>query len=211
MTTREPSPTDPNYDEVQRLIKALRGLGGERAYLLRGLSTLIETLDPIRPHRTTDDDQQAALVKIGAFTEESFAETQRAVDRGELRLAEIKTWLTAARDTRSLRSVARFLHLSEDEVLVEVAKHRLVAVEIGGELRFPTWQLNTRPVGRVLPHLPELIPALEQRWDWISMGGFFTTRQEDLYGEGRKTPAAWLEDGGAPEAVRDIVGSSGRW
>ncbi|WP_123292531.1 hypothetical protein [Curtobacterium sp. PhB78] len=211
MTTRESSPTDPDDDEVQRLIEALRGLGGERAYLLRGLSTLIETLEPIRPHDPNVDDQRAALIELGVFTEQSFAETQREVDRGELRLQEIKTWLTAARDTRSLRSIARFLHLSEDEVRAEVAKHRLVAVDIGGELRFPTWQLNTRPVGRVLPHLPDLIPALEQRWDWISMGGFFTTRQEDLYGEGRKTPAAWLEDGGDPEAVRDIVEGSGRW
>ncbi|MCS5521811.1 hypothetical protein NY551_03580 [Curtobacterium flaccumfaciens pv. oortii] len=210
MTTRGSSPTDPD-DEVQRLIEALRGLGGERAYLLRGLSTLIETLEPIRPHNPTVDDQRAALIELGVFTEQSFAETQREVDRGELRLQEIKTWLTAARDTRSLRSIAGFLHLSEDEVRAEVAKHRLVAVDIGGELRFPTWQLNTRPVGRVLPHLPELVPALEERWDWISMGGFFTTRQEDLYGDGRKTPAAWLEDGGDPESVRDIVEGSGRW
>ena len=211
MTKHKSPPADPDSDGVRRLFEALHRLGGDRSYLLHGLVTLIETLEPIRPHDPSDDDQRAVLVELGVFTKQSFAETQREVDRGELRLHEIKTWLTAARDTRSLRSIARFLHLSEDEVRAEVAKHRLVAVDIGGELRFPTWQLNTRPVGRVLPHLPELVPALEQRWDWISMGGFFTTRQEDLYGEGRKTPAAWLEDGGDPEAVRDLVESSGRW
>ncbi len=78
-------------------------------------------------------------------------------------------------------------------------------VEISGERRIPTWQFTTRPVGHLLPHLAELLPELLERWHPLSIGRFFTTRQEDLIDEGMKTPAAWLEDGGAPCEVLDLI------
>jgi len=201
------SPLDET-DGARRLIAALRALGGDSAYLLHGLATVLETIAPVQPQNRSDD-QRDALVALGVFTSDELLENQREVDRGALQLGELESWLAAAHETRSLRSIAKFLHVTEEEVCAQVAEHRLVAVEIGGELRFPTWQLNTRPVGRTLPHLAELIPALERRYDWQSMGRFFNTRQEDLVGDGRKTPQAWLEDGGDPEAVREILEGEG--
>jgi hypothetical protein len=201
------SPLDET-DDAQRLIAALEALGGDRAYLLRGLVTVLETIAPVPP-QSEADDQRDALVALGVFTADELRENRREVDRGALQLGESQSWIAAAHETRSLRSIAKFLHVTEEEVRTQVKEHRLVAVEIGGELRFPTWQLNTRPVGRTLPHLAELIPALERRYDWQAMGRFFNTRQEDLMGDGRKTPHAWLEDGGDPEAVREILEGEG--
>ncbi|TCK63133.1 hypothetical protein EDF27_2799 [Curtobacterium sp. PhB136] len=149
--------------------------------------------------------QRAAVIGSGAISESALAAADEDVARGGAALGPMETWIAGAWETRSVRSVSTFLHIEPADVRALIKAGRLIGVEIGGEMRIPAWQFNTRPVGRTLPHLEELIPALLRRWAPLQIGFFFETRQEDLYGEGRKTPAAWLEDGGDPEAVRRIA------
>lgn len=201
-----------DHADVQELLAGLRRLGGDRQYIVQGLIAFLATVAPVtRPEAKTDEEQHEYLVELGVFTQEQLTQTKCELKRGSLQLHAIESWLSAAWDTKSFASAARFLHVSEDDLRGAVAERRVIAVEIGGELRFPSWQFNSRPVGDVLPHLAELIPAIEQRWGRRSMGRFFGTRQEDLVGEGRKTPAAWLEDGGDPQAVRDLIERGGTW
>jgi hypothetical protein len=187
-------------------VDAINDLRADSTYLIHGLTTFVRTLKPVQ-QRDAHGDQQQALIELGVFTAETLAETQREVDRGALQLDAAESWLVAALETVSLQSIANFLHRTEDEIRQAVAERKLMAVDIAGQLRFPAWQLNSRPVGRTPPYLETLLPSMERRWDWMTMGRFFATRQEDLVGEGRKTPAAWREDGGNPETVKRIIES----
>jgi hypothetical protein len=114
-------------------------------------------------------------------------------------------WLASAWETVSLDAASAFLHRTPQDIVQAADRYELLIVELGGERRIPTWQFTTRPVGHLLPHLAELMPALLNRWRPLAIGRFFTTRQEDLFDEGMKTPAAWLEDGGNPSELLDLI------
>ena len=191
------------------LVRALRDLEADTEYLLDGLLAFARSLEPVR-RPPSDDPNRAFLASSGAFTEHELAEAEASVARGSLELSAMEWWLTAAAETSSLEDAATFLRLTMDEIEAAVREDRLMAVDIAGELRVPIWQLNTRPVGRTLPHLESIIPLLRD-WDWRTAGRFFATRQEDLLGHGRKTPASWLEDGGDAEEVRSLIKHVHRW
>jgi len=191
------------------LIRVLRDLGAETEYLLDGLIGFARSLEPVR-RPPSGDPNRAFLISSGAFTEQELAETEASVARGSLELSAMEWWLTAAAETSSLEDAATFLRLTTDKIEAAVREDRLMAVDIAGELRVPIWQFNTRPVGRTLPHLESVIPLLRD-WDWRTAGRFFATRQEDLLGHGRKTPASWLEDGGDVEEVKALIKHLHRW
>lgn len=197
--------TDPAVDSELGLLAAIEALGGDADWLRAGLVTLIRSLPRVTPS-TLNGNERAFVIASGAISESALAAAEEDVARGAAALGPIETWIKGAWETRSVRSVATFLHIEPEDVRTFIKDARLIGVEIGGEMRIPSWQFNTRPVGHTLPHLEELIPALLRRWDPLLIGFFFETRQEDLYGKGRKTPAAWLEDGGDPEAIAEIVG-----
>ena len=199
---------DPSDEVVKDFVDALNALGTDGRYLLDSLANFVWTLAPVRVSGLFDE-QKALLIELGVFTANTLAETQADIDRGGFQLSSIESWLSEIRETLSLESVTAFLGRDENDVKGAVAERRLYAIEIASHLRFPAWQLSLRSPGKVLPHLEALLPALEERWGWISISRFFATRHEDLVAKGRKTPAAWLEDGGDPEAVRRIVQSGG--
>jgi len=187
----------------------LRDLEADTEYLLDGLLAFARSLEPVR-RPPSGDPSRAFLVSSGAFTEQELAEADASVARGSLELSAMEWWLTAAAETSSLEDAAAFLHLTMDEIELAIREDRLMAVDIAGEWRVPIWQFNTRPVGRTLPHLESIIPLLRD-WDWRTAGRFFATRQEDLLGYGRKTPASWLEDGGDAKQVRSLIKHPIRW
>ena len=197
---------DPSNEVVKNFVNAVNALGADSRYLLGSLASFTWTLAPVTANGLSDE-QKAVLIESGVFTADTLAETQADIDRGGFQLSSIESWLSEMRETLSLQSIAAFLGRDENDVKRAVAERRLYAVEIAGRLRFPAWQLSLRSPGKVLPHFETLLPALEERWGWISISRFFATRQEDLVAKGRKTPAAWLEDGGDPDAVRRIVQS----
>jgi len=191
------------------LVRVLRDLGADTEYLLDGLLAFTRSLEPVRPP-PSGDPNRAFLVSSGAVTEQELAESEASVARGSLELSAMEWWLTAAAETSSLEDAATFLRLTMDEIEAAVREDRLMAVDIAGEWRVPIWQFNTRPVGRTLPNLESIIPLLRD-WDWRTAGRFFATRQEDLLGYGRKTPASWLEDGGDASEVRSLIKHPIRW
>lgn len=199
---------DPSDEVVANFVDALNALGADSRYLLDSLAGFVRTLGPVRA-RSLSDKPRDYLIESGVVTADKLAKTQADIDRGGFQLSSIESWFSEMHQTLSLEGVTAFLGCDEDDVMRAVAEQRLHAVEIAGRLRFPAWQLSLRSPGQVLPHLQSFIPALEERWGWISISRFMNTRQEDLVAKGRKTPGAWLEDGGDPEAVRRIVQSGG--
>lgn len=188
----------------EQLLLALRALGAEGDYLVRGLATLVRSMPPALP-RSVQSVHSKALVDAGVMTAEDVAAAEDELAQGALQLVEAGGWLASAWETVSLDAASAFLHRTPQDILKAAERNELLMIEIGGERRIPTWQFTTRPVGHLLPHLAELMPALRERWQPLSIGRFFTTRQEDLIDEGMKTPAAWLEDGGYPSEVLDLI------
>jgi hypothetical protein len=200
----EPKNVPNTTSTEEQLQLALRALGGEGDHLVRGLTTLIRSMPPILP-RSVQSAHSKALVDAGVMTAEDMAAAEDELAQGALQLVEAGGWLASAWETVSLDAASAFLHRTPQDILKAAGRGELLMVEIGDERRIPTWQFTTRPVGHLLPHLAELVPALLERWQPLSIGRFFTTRQEDLLDAGMKTPAAWLEDGGDPAEVLDLI------
>jgi len=111
----------------------------------------------------------------------------------------------------SLDNVTGFLKWDEEAVRAAVSEGRLYAIEISGRLRFPVWQFSLESPGKLLPGLAEVIQVVTPRWGWTSVAGFMATAQSSLVATGRKTPVAWLRDGGDVDTVRQIVESDDWW
>jgi hypothetical protein len=101
--------------------------------------------------------------------------------------------------------------MAEDQVIGLVEEGRLYAATVHGRLRFPHWQFALSKPGKVLPHLPEVIQALGPEWQPQSVAAFMATPQGDLVAEGRKTPTAWLRDGGDVQDVIDLIELDRLW
>lgn len=148
------------------------------------------------------------LLDSGDFTGQALAETERQIGQGALQLGIAETFLFDVCSTRSLSSVAGFLHIDEDDVRALVAEGRLYAVELAGRLRFPTWQFCLPAEGHTLPGLPEVIKAIKPRWEWQEASAFMRVTQQDLVGTGCKTPTQWLIDGGGLSDVVSLIEAS---
>lgn len=201
---RLPHPPATHSTAEDALLTAIRALGAEGDYLVRGLATMIGSIPPMPP-RSHESARARALVDAGAMTAEDVAAAGDRLAQGSLQLVQAAGWLASAWETVSLDAASRLLRRTPEDIVQAADRTELLIVELGGERRIPTWQFITRPVGHLLPHLAELMPTLLNRWRPLAIGRFFTTRQEDLIDEGMKTPAAWLEDGGDPSAVLDLI------
>lgn len=214
MTRSVPAPDsadgriDPHVsdDAVRRLAEAVAHLGTD-PYFLQALTDMLLAMKPISRERLTENEVRF-LIESGAFTAEEWAETSASVDRGSLQLSTTEGWLLGLFATLSMEDVTGFLGWKEGVVRTAVAEGRLYAIEISDRLRFPTFQFQAGSPTKLLPGLTEMIAVISPRWDWRSAIGFFNTPQEDLVGEGRKTPVQWLRDGGDVNDVIEIVEAS---
>ncbi|WP_277959292.1 hypothetical protein [Frigoribacterium faeni] len=192
-------------DAVRRLAQAIERLGNDADYFMDALTEKLLSMEPLLKYEPDDDSDRAFLIASGTFTPAEYNATRRSLARGSLQLRVVESWFSSLAGTLSLKTIARFLHWSEDEVTAAVAEGRLYAVEISGQLRFPEWQLSLSSPGKLLPGLAEVIAADNPKRSWIVLAGLMGTPQEDLYGEGHKTPVAWLRDGGDVKRVTDVV------
>jgi hypothetical protein len=192
-------------DAVRRLTQAIERLGNDADYFMDALTEKLLSMKPLLKYEPEEDSDRATLIDLGAFTPAEYDATRRSVARGSLQLRVVETWFSSLAGTLSLKAIAGFLHWSDDEVTTAVADGRLYAVEISGRLRFPEWQLSLSSPGKLLPGLAEVIAAASSEQSWIVLAGLMGTPQEDLYGEGHKTPVAWLRDGGDVSRVTDVV------
>lgn len=221
MVTNEPPAGQPissadtaepgiNEAAVRELARAISRLNNDPKWLLAALLEYLYSLQPVIPNRLTEAEKRF-LIESGTFTPETLAETEAEVDRGSLQLDAIEGWLSHLLDTISLNDAAAFLGMAEDEVAGLVEEGRLYAEMVCERLRFPHWQFDVSKPGKVLPHLPEVIQAVSSDWQARSVAAFMATPQEDLVAEGRKTPTAWLRDGGDVQDVIDLIELDRLW
>jgi hypothetical protein len=210
----QPSESNPKKDfrvgaasdeAVRRLAQAIERLGNNADYFMDALTEKLLSMEPLLKPEPDDDSDRAFLIASGSFSAAEYDAARRSVARGSLQLRVVETWMSSLAGTLSVKAIAGFLHWSDDEVTTAVADGRLYAVEISGRLRFPEWQLSLSSPGKLLPGLAEVIAAASSEQSWIVLAGLMGTPQEDLYGEGNKTPVAWLRDGGDVRRVTDIV------
>jgi hypothetical protein len=192
-------------DAVRRLVQAIGRLGNDADYFMDALTEKLLSMEPLLKPEPDDDADRAFLIASGSFSAAEYDAARRSVARGSLQLRVVESWFSSLAGTLSLKAMAGFLHWSDDEVTTAVADGRLYAVEISGRLRFPEWQLSLSSPGKLLPGLAEVIAADNPKRSWIVLAGLMGTPQEDLYGEGHKTPVAWLRDGGDVRRVTDVV------
>lgn len=195
-------------DVVSDFVNAVNSLGADSRYLLSALAEFARTLAPVTPSELSDE-QRTYLVDSGTFTETELASSQSQIARGSFQLDSLEWWLSEMITTLSFEDTVAFLGRDEEEIHQAVAEGRLCAVDVSGRLRFPMFQFSLRSPGKVLPHLDALLPAMEERWNWLGMSRFLATRQEGLIQMGWKSPIAWLEDGGDSQEVLNIVRSGG--
>ncbi|MFJ3393660.1 hypothetical protein [Leifsonia aquatica] len=201
---KEPAASGVSEATVRELARAIARLNNDPEWFMEALLEFLYSVRPVQPNRLTEA-QKRYLIESGDFTAESLAETEADVDRGSLQLSVIQGWLTHLLDTSSLDETAGYLGMAEDQVIGLVEEGRLYATAVHGRLRFPHWQFDVSKPGKVLPHLPEVIQAVRPDWQSQSLAAFMATPQEDLVAEGRKTPTAWLRDGGDVQEVIDLI------
>jgi hypothetical protein len=177
-----------------RLSAAIVGLNNDAEWFTSALAEFIESRRPISGERLTKQ-QRDYLIQSGDFTEQELLETEQQVDRGELQLSEIQSFLSPLLATMSLEGASGYLGLDEAQLRAEIAAGRLHAVEISDRLRFPTWQFSIGHAQRLIPGLQEILAAVPSDWSWISLAALMATPQQDLVGEDRMTPAEWLRHG----------------
>lgn len=192
---------------LRRLGETVAHLSNDPEYFLAALTEMLLAMRPIATSKLTEQ-QERYLIESGAFTARELAATMRQVDNGSLQLGAVKAWLSCLYATLSIEDVSRFLGWREAEVRAAASAGRLYSVEVSGRPRFPVWQFSTESPGKLLPGLPDVIKFVAPRWNWCGVTEFMATPHPDLIAKGRKTPVAWLRDGGDVDDVIEIVEAS---
>lgn len=194
-----------SLDELRQLGEAIADLAGDTSYITLALIDFIRSLRPVSQDGRLTRRQEEFLVVSGEFTADELAKTKRSVDKGSLQLDAAEAFLSNLRATMSLEDAAGYLGWDETAVRTAVLEGRLYGVEISGRLRLPTWQFTMGHPEKLLPGLTDIIAAVASRLSPFSVAELMGTPQPSLVAEGRKTPAAWLRDGGNVNAVTDII------
>lgn len=197
-------------DALRRFGEAVALLGRDSDYIVRSLTEMLLAMAPISMEKLTENEV-CFLIESGTFTAEEWAKTSASVNRGSLQFGAAEVGLFALFETESMETVTGFLSWNEDAVRASVSEGRLYAIELSGQLRFPTWQFDVGSPTKLLPGLAEIIRVITPRWRWQIVAGFMSTPQSSLVAEGRKTPVEWLRDGGAISEVTQIVEAGDWW
>jgi hypothetical protein len=164
------------------------------------------TKEPPHDGSSLSDEQIAFLIESGAFTPEELAETQASIARGGLAETERRTRLGAVNASLSAEEVATRLGVDVANVERGRADGSLFAFTTDGEHRYPTWQFTGDPRQPVLPGLARLVSAFPDDKHPASILGFMSTPQESLLVDNeRLTPVEWLQQGGNPQKLLDIL------
>lgn len=166
------------------------------------------TEEPQARGSSLSNEQITYLIESGSFTAEELAEAQARIARGELAEAERRTQLAAIRASLSAAEVAAQLGVDVDEVDRLRDAGNLFAFAADGELRYPTWQFTGDLRRPVLPGLALLVSAFPDDMHPASVRGFMSTPQSSARIDGvAVTPVAWLQHGGDPQLLTDIIDS----
>lgn len=197
-------------DALRQLGEAIDHLAGDSDYMIRALTEFLLTQRPVSTSRLTEK-QERFLIQSESFTAEELASASREVNKGSLQLGAAQAWLSNLLATMSFEDATGFLGWDEEAVRTAISEGRMYAIEVSGRFRFPVWQFNVGHPNKLIPGLAEIIQVVTPRWDWHSVAGFMATPQSSLVAEGRKTPVAWLRDGGNVNDVIEIVELDDWW
>jgi hypothetical protein len=82
----------------------------------------------------------------------------------------------------------------------------LHAIEHDGELRYPEWQFSNEPNRPVVPGIDTVTAAIPENWTLATINAFMEAPQPTLSIDGLpQTPAQWLDGGGDPTKVAEIL------
>jgi len=195
---------------VRHLAEAIASLSNDSAFFIEALTEMLLAMSPVSGANLSANEVRF-LIESGRFTREEWADVSAAVDKGSLQLSTTQWWLTGLLSTMSLEETSHYLGWSEESVLSAEAGGHLYGVEITGRMRYPTWQFDVGSPDRILPGLTEILQVLDAGWTWRNVAGFMSTPQSALVAEGRKTPVAWLRDGGTVDTVKQSLESVDWW
>lgn len=199
----------PSAGAMQALEDAITRLNADGDYIARALTGSLLAERPMTDEPSLTPEEAEYLITSGEFTPEEFDDIATRVRRGELQADVANTLVANLHSSMSDDAVRGFLDLRDENLDDLVAARRLYAVEIAGQRRFPSWQFSLSSPGKLLPHLPEII-ALVADEHWISVAGLMSTPQDTMVIEGEHTPVEWFKNGGAIDALQDILEGE-RW
>ncbi|MFJ4044203.1 hypothetical protein ACIPV2_00475 [Microbacterium sp. NPDC089987] len=197
----------PSASSIHALVGAVCRLTDDPEWLIAALTEMLTAMRPPVPPTEAEVDY---LLSSSAFTPTQLSRIRGRVAHGSLALEGAKSFLSALYATWSLEQVVSYMGSSRNEVLAAVEDGQLYAAKIGQSFRFPVFQFNIGRPEPLLPHLPEFIEAVHDRWNWISAAAFMETPQATLLSVSKLTPRAWLLDGGSFEDIKQITNST-RW
>lgn len=197
--------TQPSASSIQELVDAISQLTDDPDWLIAALAEMLAT---IRAPTPPTEAEVTYLLSSSAFTPAQLSRISDGVARGALTLAGAESFLSVLHATWSIEQVASYLDTSRDDVRAAVEGGQLYAIVIAQRLRFPVFQFNIGQPEPLIPHLPELIEMVCDRWSWISTVAFMETRQASLVAVAQLTPRAWLLDGGSFDDIKQIIVST---
>lgn len=189
---------------MQRLANAITYVNGDGDYIAHVLANSLLAERPISDEPSPSRREVDFLVSSGAFTPEKLDETRTRVTRGELPAGAATALLASLHRTMSSHDAGAFLGLTPDDLDELVEAGGLLAVEVAGQRRFPTWQFSLASPGKLLPHLGEVI-ALVADQDWRSVAALMTTPQPSMVTEGQHTPTEWFRSGGTVDVFEQLL------
>lgn len=170
-------------------------------------AALHESLSARQKSSTTalTDNERTTLMEFGGIGPDFL----RSEDGPQAVQREATSALDVVRDSLTVATAASRLGLSTSRVLHRIGDNSLYAIKFGGHRYIPEWQFDTEEA--LLPGLRTVLAALPQAVHPLTVAGFMTTPQGDLFIDGApQTPREWLRSGRSPHAVAhlmaDIIG-----
>jgi len=189
---------------MQRLADAITRVNGDGDYIAHVMADSLLAERPICDEPSPSRREVDFLVSSGALTPEKLDETRTRVSRGELPAGAATALLANLHRTMSSRDAGAFLGLTLERLGELVDAGQLLAVEVGGQRRFPSWQFSLGSPGKLLPHLREIIALVADR-NWRSVAALMATPQPSMVTEGQHTPTEWFRRGGSVEVFEQLL------
>jgi hypothetical protein len=189
---------------MQRLADAITYVNGDGDYIAHVVADSLLAERPISDEPSPSRREVDFLVSSGAVTSEKLDETRTRVSRGALPAGAATALLANLHQTLSSQDAAAFLGLTIEDLGELVEAGGLLAVEVAGQRRFPSWQFSLGSPSKLLPHLGEIV-ALVADQNWRSIAALMATPQPSMVTEGQHTPIEWFRRGGSVDAFEQLL------
>lgn len=189
---------------MHKLADAITRVNGDGDYIARVLTESLLAERPISNEPALSHREMDYLDASGAFTPDALDKTRTLVARGTLPAKVATALLSSVHKTLSSGDTQAFLGLTPEELDQTVKAGGLLAVEIAGQQRFPSWQFSLGSPGKLLPHLSEIVVLVADQ-DWRSIAALMATPQSAMVTEGQHTPIEWFKRGGNVDALEHLL------